>query len=222
MNYKLLLFSIVFSINGRSQIVTTSVSYEYFYSRTMDKIVQTYNFDRPFLQNKQPLFSNGINASFSYFGKREKRWSHGLYSSYTLVQSFAENQNFTNRFLFHLIDLGYSARYQDSSKFGGFYSELQISSKWSGLFRRTNGEPFISDSTRSHSFGVGGTISFVVGYSFKLKNKSSISPIFQLSCTPYIYAPNTESVINCTKGLISKTWQTFFYSRIGIVYHFGN
>ena len=216
----LVVLSVFYSIVIHSQRMTVGLSYEYFYSGALDKIIQTYNFDRPFLQNKQPLFSNGLNASFSIFKKKEQKWIHGFYSSYSYLQSYAENENFTNRFLFHLIDLGYSTKYQDTSKIGGFYSEFQISSKWSGLFRRTNGEPFISDSTRSNSLGVGGSLSWLIGYSFRMKNNSSISPTVQLSYTPYIYAPNNESVINSTKGLISESWQTFFSARIGLAYHF--
>jgi hypothetical protein len=215
----LVALSVLYSVFIHSQRMTIGLSYEYFYSVAMDKIIQTYNFDRPFLQNKQPLFTNGLNASFSIFKKREQKWTHGFYSSYSFLKSYAENESFGNRFLLNLMDLGYALRYQDTSSLGRFYSELQVTTKFSGLFRRTNGDAFIYDDMRSRSFGIGGCISWLIGYSFQLKNNNSVSPTFQLICTPYIYAPNNESVINGTKGLISESWQTLFSTRFGVTYN---
>jgi len=208
-----------FSVDA--QRMTAGISYEYFYSPSMDKLIQTYNFDRPFLQNKQPLFINALNASFSVHKKCEKHWKHGFVTTYSIMQSFAENDNFMNRFIFNRIDIGYSGYYQDSSKFGRFYSETQITSTFSGLYRRTNEAAYIYDSTRSHSLGVGGTISFLIGYGFELKNKSILSPTIQFSFTPFIFAPNNEAVINATKGLITASWQSYFFARAGFAYHFG-
>ena len=50
------------SLNSYSQETHIGFSYEYLYCPQFDKAIQTYNFDRPFLNEKQPLFLNGINT----------------------------------------------------------------------------------------------------------------------------------------------------------------
>ena len=53
----------------------------------------------------------------------------------------------------------------------------------------------------------------------KLKNKNYLSPFIALGYTPYLYSPNTEAVINQTKGLLEKNWTGALTGQIGFSFH---
>ena len=49
----LLLFLFLF-IDAQSQQIEVDLSYKYIFANNWDKAIQTYNFSRPFLTEKQP------------------------------------------------------------------------------------------------------------------------------------------------------------------------
>lgn len=207
---------VLFSSLGKAQLISGSVSYQYFFSQELDKTIQTYNFSRPFLAVKQPLFKHGLNASFSYIFKSEKKFKHGINFAYSYFSSYAENENLNNRLNLHFIHLGYVLHYEKEEK--RIYSELLLSASSSGLFRRINGEAFIYDDSRSMAFGIGGEIGLKAGYYFNLKNKFSLSPFVFAGYTPYFYAPKNEAVINQTKGL-TENRHAIFSVQAGLAFH---
>lgn len=213
------LYLLILSISAPAQELKLDLSYKYIYSNQWDKIIQTYNFSRPFLTEKQPLLMSGLNTSLSYIFKNEKHFKHGINLSYAYFRSSAENENFNNSLNLHFINLGYLLHYENSDKWKGVYSELIISVTSSGLFRNLNGEPFEYDETKSKAFGIGGDINLKCGYYLKLKNNSYLSPFLSIGYTPYLYTPNTEAVINQTKGLTSKNWTGILTTQIGLTFH---
>jgi hypothetical protein len=213
------LFLLILSISAPAQELKLDLSYKYIYSNQWDKIIQTYNFSRPFLTEKQPLLISGLNTSLSYIFKNEKHFKHGINLSYSYFRSAAENENFNISLNLHFINLGYLLHYENLDKWKGVYSELIVSATSSGLFRNLNGEPFEYDETKSKAFGIGGDIHLKCGYYLKLKNNSYLSPFLSIGYTPYLYSPNTEAVINQTKGLISKNWTGILTTQIGLTYH---
>ena len=52
-------FMLVF-FHSTGQEVKVDVGYKYLYSNQWDKAIQTYNFSRPDLIEKQPLLMNGL------------------------------------------------------------------------------------------------------------------------------------------------------------------
>lgn len=210
---------LILSISAHAQELKLDLSYKYIYSNQWDKIIQTYNFSRPFLTEKQPLLMSGLNTSLSYIFKNEKHFKHGINLSYSYFRSSAENENFNNSLNLHFINLGYLLHYENSDKWKGVYSELIVSVTASGLFRNLNGEPFEYDETKSKAFGIGGDINLKCGYYLKLKNNSYLSPFLSIGYTPYLYTPNTEAVINQTKGLTSKNWTGILTTQIGLTFH---
>lgn len=196
------------------------VSYQYLYSGQWDKAIQTYNFSRPFLKEKQPLLMNGLNASSSYIFKNEKYIKHGLYLGYSYFRSLAENENLINKLNLHFVSIGYLLHYENLEKHKGLYADLIISARSSVLYRKVNGEPFVYDEKRSKALGIGGDLQFKLGYCFNLKNKSYVSPLIAVGYTPYFYASNSESVINQTKTLASKSWTSILTVQLGIAYIF--
>ena len=212
----LLLLKFNFSIGQEFKM---EVSYNYLYSNQWDKAIQTYNFSRPFNVEKQPLLIHGLNSSLSYIFKSTKNFNHGINASYSNFRSSAENENFNNILNLHFINLGYILHYENAEKWKGLYTDLIISAKSSGLFRNVNGEPFEYDNTRSKAFGIGGDLSIKAGYNVNLKNKIYLSPFVLFGYTPYIYSPNSEAVINQTKGLVSNNWSGIFTSQVGLAFH---
>jgi hypothetical protein len=222
MKAKILLYILpsLLAVYSSAQEWKVDFSYKYMYSNQLDETVQTYNFSRPLLAEKQPLFMNGLNASVSRIFNNEKHLKHGINLSYSFIRSAAENQNFNNTLQLHFINLGYILHYENADKWKGLYTELIFSATASGLFRNLNDEPFEYDDAKSKAFGIGGDIQLKTGYQVKLKNRCFLSPFFAIAYTPYLYAPNNEAVINQTKGLVSNNWTAILRAQVGLAIHF--
>jgi hypothetical protein len=202
-----------------AQEFKTDVSYKYMFANQWDKAIQTYNFSRPFISEKQPLLMHGLNASISYIFKSTKNLRHGINLSYSYFRSSSENENLENVLNLHSLNLGYILHYENNDMLKGLYTDLIISATSSGLFRKVNGEAFEYDDTKSKAFGIGGDIALKLGYCVKLKNKNYLSPFIALGYTPYLYSPNTEALINQTKGLLGKNWTGILTTQIGLTFH---
>ena len=211
----LLLFLFLF-IDAQSQEIEVDLSYKYIFANNWDKAIQTYNFSRPFLTEKQPLFIHGINGSVSYIFKSENKFKQGINASYSHFTSYAENVNFVNQYNLHFLNVGYILRYESTEKLKGLTTDFILSASSSALFRNVNDEPFIYDDSRSKAFGIGGDLSIKTSYSFNLKNNIRVSPFIQIGYTPYLYSPNTEAAINQTTGLVAPNFTDVFSSQIGM------
>jgi hypothetical protein len=211
----LLLFLFLF-LDAQSQEIELDLSYKYIFANNWDKAIQSYNFSRPFLTEKQPLFMHGINGSASFIFKSEKKFKQGINASYSHFSSYAENVNFVNQFNLHFFNLGYMLRHECTGSLKGLCTDFILSASSSALFRNVNDEPFIYDDMRSKAFGIGGDLSIKTSYSFNLKNNIRLSPFIQVGYTPYLFSPNTEAVINQTRGLVAPNFTDVFSSQIGV------
>lgn len=72
---------------------------------------------------------------------------------------------------------------------------------------------------KARAFGIGGDISLKLGYKIKFNTQSIFSPFISLGYTPYLYSPNSETLINQTKGLASKNWTNILSTQIGLSFH---
>ena len=216
---RVLIFSMLFYRLSIAQEFRSEVSYKYMFANKWDKAIQTYNFSRPFLTEKQPLLIHGLNTSVSYIFKSSKSLKHGINLSYSYFKSSAENENLNNTFNLHFLNLGYIIHYQNNENAKGLYADLIISAVTSALFRNMNDEPFEYDETRSKAFGIGGDLSIRAGYSLSLKNKIQLSPFALVGYAPYIYSPNSEAVINQTKGLVGYNWTGICTTQVGLIFH---
>jgi len=196
-----------------------SLSYKYMYSNQWDKAIQTYNFSRPFITKKQPLFIHGSNASISYMFKSIKKLKHGINLSYSYYRSSAQNENLKNILNLHFINLGYAIHFDCLEEMRGIYTELIISTTSSVLFRNINGQPFLYDEKKAKAFGIGGDLNLKIGYKIKFKSQSVFLPFIALGYTPYLFSPNTEAIINQTKRLTSKNWTGILFAQIGLSFH---
>jgi hypothetical protein len=211
----LLLFLFLF-IDAQSQEIEMDLSYKYMFANNWDKAIQSYNFSRPFLTEKQPLFMHGINGSASFIFKSENKFKQGINASYSHFSSYAENVNFVNQYNLNFLNVGYVLRYESAEKYKGLTTDFILSASSSVLFRNVNDEPFIYDDVRSKAFGIGGDLSIKTSYSFNLKNNIRLSPFIQVGYTPYLFSPNTEEVINQTTGLVAPNFTDVFTSQVGL------
>lgn len=72
------------------------------------------------------------------------------------------------------------------------------------------------DEEHSKSLGIGGNVGLKVGY--HLFDDHRLSPSISISCTPYVFAPKYEAVINSTQSLVSKSWFSMLDLRLGMNY----
>lgn len=211
-----LLYFLLLFINVKSQKFELDFSYKYMFASKWDKAIQTYNFSRPFLSENQPLFIHGINGSASYIFKSENKFKQGINASYSHFSSYAENVNFVNQFSLHFFNVGYILRHTSTEKFKGLTTDFVLAATSSALFRNVNDEPYVYDEMRSKAFGIGGDLSVRTSYSFNIKNKIRLSPFVQVGYTPYLFSPNTEAVINQTRGLAAPNFTDVFSSQVGL------
>jgi len=203
-------------IDTQAQEIEVDLSYKYMFASNWDKAIQTYNFSRPFLTEKQPLFMHGISGSASYIFKSENKFKQGINASYSHFSSYAENVNFVNQYNLHFFNLGYMLRHESTEKLKGLTTDFILSVSSSALFRNVNDEPFIYDEARSKAFGIGGDLSVRTSYSFNMKNKIRLYPFVQIGYTPYLFSPNTEAVINQTRGLAAPNFTDVFSAQVGV------
>ncbi len=202
--------------NSIAQEFKIDASYNYLFANQWDKAIQTYNFSRPFIYEKQPLFIHGLSTSGTYIFKSPKRLKHGVNISYSYFRSSSENINLNVKLHLHFLKLGYLLHYEYPGKLNRLYSDFIFAATTSGLYRNVNGKPFKYDEEKSKALGIGGEISFKTGYSMTLKNKIGISPFLLVAYSPYFYSPNTEAVITQTLGLASRTSTGIISAQLGI------
>ena len=210
---------IIVHFNSIAQEFKIDASYNYMFANQWDKAIQTYNFSRPFNYEKQPLLMHGLTTSGTYIFKSAKRIKHGVNISYSYFRSSSENENLDVKLHLNFLKLAYLLHYEYKEKLKNLYTDFIFSATTSALFRNVNGKPFTYDEEKSKAYGIGGDISVKMGYFMGFKNKNGLSPFVLIACTPYFYSPNTEAVINQTKGLTSKTSTAIFSAQMGLAFH---
>jgi hypothetical protein len=217
---------IVFLLAGTSysQELRIGIGYSNLYSQQFDRLIQTYNFSRPFLDEKQPLLDNGIHSSLSYLFQSEKNLKSGIAVDYSLFKSTADNPNLNSKIAFNMLELGYLLYFENTDKFGNFYSELEVSAVFGLLNKKQNNETYMIDDKAVRSFQVGGSLHLNIGYLFELSNKLKISPFIGLNYAPYFSEGRSEIVINQTSDLIDEEEQysSFLKFDVGLRLHLFN
>ncbi len=207
--------SVFLAHKSTAQQLRFGVNYEYIYSKLWNQNIQTYNFSRPFLDNKQPLLSHGFGLSFSYLFGSSSDFSHGVGLSYSRFGSSAENDGLNSTFNQNFAKLGYILHFQKSES--PFYTELGISAIGGILGRQINDKTFEFDGETARAYGIGGEINLKAGYEFALSDKLFLSPFVGIGYVPYYNSPNSESMLNQTTELISEEEPSFLNASFGII-----
>ena len=198
-----------------AQQLRLETSYQYLHASLWNQTIQTYNFSRPYLDNKQPLLRHGFGLSASYLFGSASDFSHGIALSYSRFGSNAENTDFNSTFIQNFLSVGYVLHYQ--RKESPVFSELQLSALSGMLTRRINGEAFEFDSERAKAYGIGGQIDLKIGYEIALNEKWFLAPFIGVGYVPYFYTPNTESILNQTTELVSEEEPSLFRASFGVI-----
>jgi hypothetical protein len=205
----LLIFLPVYCI---AQIWSGTLAYHYLYSKKWDRMIQTYNFSRPFLENEQALLMHGVSASGNYFFKGKSLVKHGIHIGYDFFRSKAENTDFINVLHLQFSEIGY----QILREHKGNYYTLGVNALGGMLTRRVNEEAFEVDDKRVKALGIGGQLTFSFQHYYSIHTRLKIAPSLTLYYTPYFYAPKTEAVINQTRELVSTPYTGMLGLKAGV------
>jgi hypothetical protein len=207
--------SVFLAKNANAQQLRFGANYEYLYSKLWNQNIQTYNFSRPFLDNKQPLLVHGFGVSVSYLFGSDSDFSHGIGLSYSRFGSSAENEGLNSSFNQNFAKLGYILHFQKSEN--PLYTELGVSAIGGILGRKLNDKTFEYDEETARVYGIGGEINLKAGYEVALSEKLFLSPFVGIGYVPYYYSPNTESMLNQTTELISEEEPSLLNVSFGII-----
>ncbi len=210
-----LFFSFFFFHVMHAQKLSLDVSSKYMYAKQWDRSIQLYNFSRPWLIEKQPLFMHGVNAGFSYDVSSKKEFIHGLSVDFSFFRSVSENKNMVNAINLYISNMGYFVRKDFRILHSNCYTEIRLALTVSGIFRRINQEPMLVDETQTRAFGIGSDIQVKFGYELPCLAGIKGSLFLAVSYAPYVYSPYSESVLNQTMGITNHYGTGIVGAQIG-------
>lgn len=217
-----LVFMVVFpGMISQAQNLAVGLHYTYFYSRQLDRVIQTYNFSRPFLNQKQPLLNRGMQIDANYCFNQKSKIKQGVQVAYSFMGSEATNGSYVNRFNIHLLRLNYLLRFSNPGQQKKIFMEVQVGLASTALYRRVNGSRFLVDEKPVKALGIGGNISLNVGYYLYRGKSNSVLSSACCNYLPYGYFPNYESVINATQSLVGNGTIQAFSFQLGLHVEWG-
>lgn len=200
------------------QDVSIGIGYSYLLAKQWDKAIQTYNFSRPFIVQKQPLLTNGVTIYSSYLFRSGKWYQNGIYLSYSYFNSSSANENLSNSLHLHFVKPGYLFHFENVKRLNNFSANIVIAAHLGTLNRRMNRNINISDDNKTTAFGIGGSIDIMCAYRcLKINHQLAMSPYARAGFTPFFYAPGFETLLNQTKSLASKASTEILNMEVGIV-----
>lgn len=223
MGTKLRLGIILFLLYQHPQIsfsrdLRVGFGYTYLFARQWDKAIQTYNFSRPFIVQKQPLLANGVTIYSSYLFNSSKWYKNGISFSYSYFNSCSANENLSNTLNLHFVKPGYLLHFKNEKRLNNLSADIIVAAHLGGLNRRVNGNPNIFDEKRAMAFGIGGCIDIKCVYRcLTINHRFTMSPYVNAGFTPFFYAPGFETLLNQTKHLVNKASTEILNLELGIV-----
>ena len=204
MRFLLIFFMLGYCLagNAQSQEFGFSVSYQYLYAKEWNKAVQTYNFSRPFLTEKQPLLKHGIRLGAYYLFDTSKPFAWGPSVSISFHQSAADNNNFNINIQSFLLDLGMKLQYRPKL---GDTSPLHMGITphltGLGLYRKLDGDVIIIEDDEEEempvrALGMGFGFNFQLGYDLNMGKSLIISPLFGMDYSPLVWSNRSDVVFN--------------------------
>lgn len=189
--------------NAQSQEFGISVSYQYLYAKEWNKAVQTYNFSRPFLTEKQPLLKHGIRLGAYYLFDTSKPFAWGPSVSISLHQSRADNNNFNINLQSFLMDLGMKLQYRPrlGDAASPLYMGITPHLTGLGLYRKLDGDVIIVEDDEEEempvrSLGMGFGFNFQLGYDLNLGKGLIVSPLLGVDYSPMVWGNRSDVVFN--------------------------
>ena len=179
------------------------VGYRYLFAPRWDRMVQTYNVSRPFLDELQPLLQHGIGMGYACFFPGERRFRSGLSIGYDRFISHADASGLKSRIRLHQLRVGYTARILPQDRESPWQVEVGASVLGNHLSRQVNDAPIEDDELRQRSLGIGADLNAQLGRRFPWGGTRLIMPYVAAHIAPYVYQPTAEVVLNQTRGLVA-------------------
>jgi hypothetical protein len=179
------------------------LGYIHLYAPRWDRMVQTYNFARPFLDEPQPLLQHGIGAGYVHTFAGTERLRSGIALDYARFISHAEATGLESRIRLHQLRIGYTARLLLKDLEGPWQVEAGLGIIGHHLSRLVNDEPLEDGDPQQRSLGLGADIQLLVGRRSAWGDARWIVPYFAVNVAPYVHQPTAEVVINQTRGSVA-------------------
>jgi hypothetical protein len=179
------------------------LGYRHLYAPRWDRMVQTYNFARPFLNEPQPLLQHGIGAGYVHTFAGTARLRSGIALDYARFISHAEATGLESRIRLHQLRIGYTARLLPKDLEGPWQVEAGLGIIGHHLSRLVNDEPLEDGDPQQRSLGFGADIQLLVGRRAAWGDACWIVPYIAVNVAPYVHQPTAEVVINQTRGSVA-------------------
>lgn len=215
-------FSFILSTACYSQEINVGFGYNYLYSKQYDQLIQTYNFSRPNLLEKQPLLENGFGINANYFFKSDNNIQSGINLDYSLFSSKAQNPDHLVELSLNLFQLGYALRLQSQEKLKNFYADVSLNAVLGLLNKKIDGKPYLVDDSRINSVQVGTSLHTDIGYLIQITDRLKLSPFIGFGYSPYFTEGKSEIVINQTSGIMAEDYNSFLSMSAGVKLHFSH
>ncbi len=216
----ILALSLSYLCHGQS--LNFGIGYDYLYAKQFDNLIQTYNYSRPFLNEKQPLLSHGFSSNISYLFKSKKQFSSGIAINFSRTSSKTKNDNLNINLSFNTLELGYLVHCENRDKFGDFFGELGLNLMTGLLNKKVNNESYVIDDAKVKSLHIGASFSLTAGYWFKLNEKLNIAPKVGFHYAPYLTEGTSETVINQTTSLVKEQCNALLKFDVGVLVQIWN
>lgn len=166
--------------------------YSYMYPKEWDKIVQTYNWARPWLSNKQPLLASGFTAGivYAYDATKGFRFTQELkFSKYTSIAA-NDNYNLSLTTNFARYSIGFEVypfiiannNVEPWKRYFFIGLSPGASFMWGGM--KFNEEVLELDREPYRPLNITPTIGAYTGYKFDVNHKFSIIPVIGMTFLP--------------------------------------
>lgn len=215
----LLVFMMFSAFSGKAQELSFDFAYSYLQAKTWNQAVQSYNFSRPFLEEKQPLLRHGPGFGMHIIWPKEQKLNHGISAVYNSLLSTAENPNYNISVKAKFLDIGYLARFKNKpSEMNGWSWEVRADLKSTMLSRHLNDEIVKiendDEETLLRTFGAGFQLEARLGHTSGFGRRQAWTKFIGVYYSPYTWAYRSELVFNeSSTGLKSST--SFYGFRAG-------
>lgn len=198
-----------------------ATGYRYLLAPNWDRMVRTYNFSRPFLDEAQPLLQLGFGIGYARFFKGERRIRSGVAVGYDRFISYADATGLESRIRLHQLRIAYTARILPKDLESPWQLEAGVGLFGNHLSRLVNNAPIADEELRPRSLGLGAELNLLVGRRFPWGEHRWLVPYIALHMAPYVHQPTAEMVLNQTRGLVAGNGTFMLMASAGLRLQFG-
>lgn len=188
----------LFLQDARCQHIGFAAQYEWIKAQSWEQAIQTYNFSRPFLEERQPLLQNGFRLSAYYMFRSLASITYGPTADFSIHRSRAENDNFDIGIQSSTFSIGPMLRYQEPGQ--ALFISAAPKFRLGFLTRRLNGEIITieedeeNDPLRVVVAGFG--IDAQIGYQFYFGEKATLAPQLNFGFDPILSGERSPLIFN--------------------------